>query len=144
MSSKMGSARGRTNSTSSKGNHPSSSSNSAPSPMSADQYAMELGFTTEKYDFQHATIKHIKEWFVENGYLQDIDQGKNVKFLNEKSKLLATLAQATTDADFQRLLPTTVNASTSSKSTSSFLQEDEEQVDPEYDLDNPFLDSQPM
>uniref|UniRef100_A0A9I9E7V3 Uncharacterized protein n=1 Tax=Cucumis melo TaxID=3656 RepID=A0A9I9E7V3_CUCME len=22
----------------------------------------------------HATIKHIKEWFTENGYLQDIDQ----------------------------------------------------------------------
>ncbi|TYK24225.1 hypothetical protein E5676_scaffold27G00310 [Cucumis melo var. makuwa] len=46
MSSKKGSARGRTNSTSSKGNHPSSSSNFAPSPMSVDQYAMHLGFTT--------------------------------------------------------------------------------------------------
>ncbi|XP_050941530.1 uncharacterized protein LOC127149710 [Cucumis melo] len=46
MSSEKGSARGRTNSTSSKGNCPSSSSNSVPSPMSADQYAMDLGFTT--------------------------------------------------------------------------------------------------
>ncbi|KAA0032507.1 hypothetical protein E6C27_scaffold465G00150 [Cucumis melo var. makuwa] len=46
MSSKKGSARGRTNSTSSKGNCPSSSSNSAPSPMSVDQYAMDLGYTT--------------------------------------------------------------------------------------------------
>ncbi|KAE8646253.1 hypothetical protein Csa_023844, partial [Cucumis sativus] len=36
----------RANSTSSRGNRPSSSSNSAPSPMSADQYAMDLGFTT--------------------------------------------------------------------------------------------------
>ncbi|KAA0026217.1 hypothetical protein E5676_scaffold343G00750 [Cucumis melo var. makuwa] len=45
MSSKKGNARGRTNSTSSKGNRLSSSSNSAPSPMSADQYAMDLGFT---------------------------------------------------------------------------------------------------
>uniref|UniRef100_A0A9I9ELE2 Uncharacterized protein n=1 Tax=Cucumis melo TaxID=3656 RepID=A0A9I9ELE2_CUCME len=42
---KKGSVRGRTNSTSSNGNRPSSSSNSAPSPMSADQYAMDLGFT---------------------------------------------------------------------------------------------------
>ncbi|KAA0038837.1 hypothetical protein E5676_scaffold1121G00570 [Cucumis melo var. makuwa] len=46
MSSEKGSARGRTNSTSSKGNRPSSSSNFAPSPMSAYQYAMDLGFTT--------------------------------------------------------------------------------------------------
>ncbi|TYK11076.1 hypothetical protein E5676_scaffold73G00620 [Cucumis melo var. makuwa] len=46
MSSEKGSPRGRTNSTSSKGNRPSSSSNSAPSPMSADQYEMDLGFTT--------------------------------------------------------------------------------------------------
>ncbi|KAA0043136.1 putative Retrotransposon protein [Cucumis melo var. makuwa] len=46
MSSDKGSARGRTNSTSSKGNRPPSSSNSAPSPLSADQYAMDLGFTT--------------------------------------------------------------------------------------------------
>ncbi|KAA0060855.1 hypothetical protein E6C27_scaffold137G00900 [Cucumis melo var. makuwa] len=46
MSSEKGSVRGRTNSTSSKGNRPSSSSNSAPSPMSADQYAMDLGFAT--------------------------------------------------------------------------------------------------
>ncbi|KAA0026180.1 hypothetical protein E5676_scaffold343G001290 [Cucumis melo var. makuwa] len=46
MNSKKGSTRGRTNSTSSKGNLPSSSSNSTPSPMSANQYAMDLGFTT--------------------------------------------------------------------------------------------------
>uniref|UniRef100_A0A9I9E7U5 Uncharacterized protein n=1 Tax=Cucumis melo TaxID=3656 RepID=A0A9I9E7U5_CUCME len=46
MSSEKGSARGRTNSTRLKGNHPSSSSNSAPSPISADQYAIDLGFTT--------------------------------------------------------------------------------------------------
>ncbi|KAA0051485.1 hypothetical protein E6C27_scaffold174G00040 [Cucumis melo var. makuwa] len=46
MSLEKGSGRGRTNSTSSKGNHPSSSSNSAPSPMSANIYAMDLGFTT--------------------------------------------------------------------------------------------------
>ncbi|KAA0067933.1 hypothetical protein E6C27_scaffold138G001030 [Cucumis melo var. makuwa] len=46
MSSEKVSARGRTNSTSSKGNCPYSSSNSAPSPMSANQYAMDLGFTT--------------------------------------------------------------------------------------------------
>ncbi|KAA0047770.1 hypothetical protein E5676_scaffold155G001130 [Cucumis melo var. makuwa] len=45
MSSKNGSVRGRIDSTSSKGNLPSFSSNSAPSPMSADQYAMDLGFT---------------------------------------------------------------------------------------------------
>ncbi|KAA0059031.1 polyprotein [Cucumis melo var. makuwa] len=54
----------------------------------------------KKYNFQHATIKHIKEWFADNGYLQDIDQRKNIEFLNDKSKLLAALAQATTDADF--------------------------------------------
>ncbi|KAA0034823.1 hypothetical protein E6C27_scaffold213G00570 [Cucumis melo var. makuwa] len=96
----------------------------------------------EKYNFQHATIKHIKEWFAENKYLQDIDQRKNVEFLNDKSKLLVALAQATTDADFQRLLSTAVNASSSSKSPSSSIQEDEEQIDPEYDLDD--LDSQPM
>ena len=98
----------------------------------------------KRYNFQHATIKYIKEWFAENEYLQDIDQRKNVEFLNDKSKLLAALAQATTDADFQRLLSTAVNASSSSKSPSSSIQEDEEQVDPEYDLDDPFLDSQPM
>ncbi|KAA0054249.1 hypothetical protein E5676_scaffold45G00540 [Cucumis melo var. makuwa] len=46
MSSKKGSARGRANFTSSKGNRPYSSSNSTPSPMSVDQYAMDLGFTT--------------------------------------------------------------------------------------------------
>nr|ADN34145.1 hypothetical protein [Cucumis melo subsp. melo] len=45
MSSEKGSARGRTNSTSSKGHRPSSSSNSEPSPMSAYQYTMDLGFT---------------------------------------------------------------------------------------------------
>ncbi|KAA0063460.1 hypothetical protein E5676_scaffold110G00300 [Cucumis melo var. makuwa] len=44
MSTKKGSARGRTNSTSLKDNRPSSS-NFAPSPMSAYQYAMDLGFT---------------------------------------------------------------------------------------------------
>uniref|UniRef100_A0A9I9EFL2 Uncharacterized protein n=1 Tax=Cucumis melo TaxID=3656 RepID=A0A9I9EFL2_CUCME len=82
----------------------------------------------------HAIIKHIKEWFEENEYLQDIDQRKNAEFLNDKSKLLVTLAQATTDADFQRLLSTTVNASSSSKSPSSSIHEDEEQVDPEYNL----------
>ncbi|KAA0032003.1 hypothetical protein E5676_scaffold96G00980 [Cucumis melo var. makuwa] len=46
MSSEKGSARGRTNFTSSKGNRQYSSSNSAPSPMSANQYTMDLGFTT--------------------------------------------------------------------------------------------------
>ncbi|TYK23025.1 hypothetical protein E5676_scaffold386G001370 [Cucumis melo var. makuwa] len=45
MSSEKGSARGRTNSTSSKGNRPSSSSNSVPSSISAYQYAIDLGFT---------------------------------------------------------------------------------------------------
>lgn len=60
----------------------------------------------EKYNFQHATIKHMKEWFAENNYLQDIDQRKNIEFLNDKSKLLALLAQATTDTNFQRLLST--------------------------------------
>uniref|UniRef100_A0A0A0KYU0 Uncharacterized protein n=1 Tax=Cucumis sativus TaxID=3659 RepID=A0A0A0KYU0_CUCSA len=55
---------------------------------------------------EHATIKHMKEWFAENNYLQDIDQRKNIEFLNDKSKLLALLAQATTDTNFQRLLST--------------------------------------
>ncbi|KAA0050988.1 hypothetical protein E5676_scaffold675G00510 [Cucumis melo var. makuwa] len=46
MSSEKGSTRRRTDSTSSKGNCPSSSSNSIPSLMSEDQYAIDLGFTT--------------------------------------------------------------------------------------------------
>lgn len=52
----------------------------------------------------------MKKWFTENSYLQDIDQRKNAEFLNDKSKLLATLAQATTYADFQKLLSAVVNA----------------------------------
>ncbi|KAA0037370.1 hypothetical protein E5676_scaffold85G00520 [Cucumis melo var. makuwa] len=45
MSSERRGARGRVSSTSSKANQRSSSSNSTPLPMSADQYAMDLGFT---------------------------------------------------------------------------------------------------
>lgn len=50
------------------------------------------------------------ELFVEKDYLQDLNKRKIVVFLNEKSKFLAALAQATIDTDFQKLLAITVNA----------------------------------
>ncbi|KAA0061978.1 hypothetical protein E6C27_scaffold89G002780 [Cucumis melo var. makuwa] len=46
MSFERGNTKGRLISTSSKGNRSSSSSNYAPSPMNANQYAMDLGFAT--------------------------------------------------------------------------------------------------
>ncbi|KGN44648.1 hypothetical protein Csa_015821 [Cucumis sativus] len=61
MSLERGSVRGRANSISSRGNHPSSYSNLAPSPMSADQYAMNLGFTT-------VTISRARSSDIQIGY----------------------------------------------------------------------------
>ncbi|KAA0041699.1 hypothetical protein E5676_scaffold594G00320 [Cucumis melo var. makuwa] len=98
---KKGSVRGRTNSTSSNGNRPSSSSNSAPSPMSADQYAMDLGFTM-------VTRSRTRSFGIRVG-------------------------SPTESSTLPRPLVNLIHPS-----------EDEEQVDPEYDLDDPFLDSQPM
>lgn len=49
------------------------------------QYKMITKQWWNKYNFQHATIKNMKVWFVENNYLQDLDQRKNTEFLNEKN-----------------------------------------------------------
>lgn len=96
----------------------------------------------DKYNFQHATITKIKEWFSKNDYLEDINVKRNVEFLNEKSKLLAALAQTTFEANFQKILALTVLNSSSSASPPP--PSEEAQEEPEYDLDNPFLDSQSM
>lgn len=95
----------------------------------------------DKYNFQQATIKQMKEWF-QNDYLQDISQRQNVEFLNEKSKLLVALDQTISDANFQRIL--TMTKSIASASTTSPIREKEDGEDLYYDLDDPNLDSQPM
>ncbi|KAA0066384.1 hypothetical protein E5676_scaffold602G00610 [Cucumis melo var. makuwa] len=174
MSSKKGSARGRTNSTSSKGNHASSSSNSAPSPTGADQYAMEVGFTTvtrSRSRSSNIRIGSLTESTTpprpsvnlihpSSGVVQ-MRPPASPSSNRESSTPSTTYSQAVTPdkrfvprpeikSYFQKLivvydpiieLEYQINASSSSKSPSSSIQEDEEQVDPEYDLDDPFLDS---
>ncbi|KAA0053156.1 hypothetical protein E6C27_scaffold1248G00100 [Cucumis melo var. makuwa] len=168
MSSKKGSARGRTNSTSSKGNRPSSSSNFAPSPMSVDQYAMHLGFTTltqSKSRSSGIRIGSPTESLTPPRPLANLirPSGKVVQMRfptsplsnRESSTPPTTYSQAVTPD--KRFVPRLEIKSYFQKptvvydpiiepgyQTSSSIQEDEEQVDPEYDLDDSFLDSQPM
>ena len=84
-------------------------------------------------------IKAVKVWLSENDNLQDISKKKTSEFLNSKSKLLAALAQTTLEADFQKLPQEA--ASVGSTSSPSIVQEEDE--DTIYDLNDPFLDSQP-
>ena len=93
----------------------------------------------DKYTYTHADIKAVKVWLSENGHLQDLSKKRTSEFLNSKSKLLAALAQTTSEDDFQKLLQEV--ASVGSTSSPSIVEEEDE--DTIYDLNNPFLDSQP-
>ena len=93
----------------------------------------------DKYTYTHADIKAVKVWLSENDHLQDLSKKKTSEFLNSKSKLLAALAQTTSEADFQKLLQEA--ASVGSTSSPSIVEEEDE--DTIYDLNDPFLDSQP-
>ena len=61
----------------------------------------------DKYIYTHADIKAVKIWLSKNGHLQDLS--KTSEFLNSKSKLLAALAQTTSEANFQKLLQEAVS-----------------------------------
>lgn len=97
----------------------------------------------DNFNFQHATITKVKEWFSKNEYLQEIDIKINAKFLNDKSKLLAALAQTTSEADFQKILALTASSSSLSTSPPPSV-EDEAEEELDYDLNDPYLDSQPI
>ena len=93
----------------------------------------------DNYTYTHVDIKAVKVWLFENGHLQDLYKKRTSEFLNSKSKLLVALAQTTSEADFQKLL----QEATSVGSTSSPSIVEEEDEDTIYDLNDPFLDSQP-
>ncbi|KAA0041195.1 hypothetical protein E6C27_scaffold128G001430 [Cucumis melo var. makuwa] len=126
--------------------------------MSADQYAMDLRFTTvtrsksRSSDIQigspteSSTPPRPSANLIRpsSGFVQ-MRPPASPSSNNESSTPPTTYSQAVTpNKRFPEIIINNSKFFSSSESSSSSIQEDEEQVDPEYDLDDPFLNSRPM